>query len=240
MDSPTTDKSKGEVRVGRIIDRKNPSCGDFTLIIVMMKSHSKWWPLSPYYLKTKEGYIHENIWQFSKIYPVVPKSDQKYSRFDSTIIWSWPEEAHMENNEILPAYWKWRTAGFQNEYAVRYPVGFRNRHSVKCHIKDEERLDYVTARKKIYLPLYLELVKQQPLFEELKERLLKGENLLIAEVDGPHEESLKYYIEKYKVGTDFIESNTMLATPANLDIMLNDTKHAFGHGYCLAMALLDL
>lgn len=31
----------------------------------------------------------------------------------------------------------------------------------------------------------------------------------------------------------------MLITKENISIMLNDTKHPFGHGYCLAMALLD-
>ena len=73
----------------------------------------------------------------------------------------------------------------------------------------------------------------------LKNRLINGENLLIIEVDGPHQESLDYYKEKYEVGDDFIQKNTMLANDENINIMLNDTKHPFGHGYCLAMTLLD-
>ena len=32
----------------------------------------------------------------------------------------------------------------------------------------------------------------------------------------------------------------MLVTPNNLKVMMKDTTHSFGHGYCLAMALLDL
>ena len=39
---------------------------------------------------------------------------------------------------------------------------------------------------------------------------------------------------------DFIEKNTMLVTENNLLTMLLDTKHSFGHGYCLAAALLDI
>ena len=31
----------------------------------------------------------------------------------------------------------------------------------------------------------------------------------------------------------------MLITPENLNIMLNDPKHPYGHGYCLAKALLQ-
>lgn len=38
---------------------------------------------------------------------------------------------------------------------------------------------------------------------------------------------------------DFIEGSTMLANDHNLNIMLNDTKHNFGHGYCLAWTLIN-
>ena len=36
--------------------------GKYETIVVMMKSHSKWWPLSPYCLKDNNGYILENIY----------------------------------------------------------------------------------------------------------------------------------------------------------------------------------
>ena len=35
------------------------------------------------------------------------------------------------------------------------------------------------------------------------------------------------------------DKNSWNITKKNIDIMLNDTRHAFGHGYCLAMALLN-
>lgn len=38
----------------------------------------------------------------------------------------------------------------------------------------------------------------------------------------------------------FIENGTLLASKENLQLLLNDAKHPFGHGYCLAWALLDL
>lgn len=101
-------------------------------------------------------------------------------------------------------------------------------------------LNYIEARKEIYVPEYCAAVVEAKQFKELKERLSKGENLLIVEVDGPHQEDLKYYMEKYRVDSHFIENNTMLATKDNLKIMLNDTKHPYGHGYCLAMALLGI
>lgn len=52
--------------------------------------------------------------------------------------------------------------------------------------------------------------------------------------------SLGHYQERYGVSDDFIERGTMLATLDNLSIMLNDSEHAFGHGYCLAAALLGI
>lgn len=76
--------------------------------------------------------------------------------------------------------------------------------------------------------------------KKLKKWLQEGKNLLIIEVDGPHQESLDYYKEKYNVDDDFIVNSTMLATKENLEIMLNDTKHPFGHMYCLAACLLGI
>lgn len=123
---------------------------------------------------------------------------------------------------------------------IRYPIGFNNRHQCLYAIKSIDELtplDYIESRKQIYLPLYIDLVKRESQFLELKMRLTKGENLLIIEVDGPHQESLDYYKDKYSVNDDFIENSTILVNEENMNIMLNDEKHPFGHGYCLAMAL---
>jgi hypothetical protein len=38
---------------------------------------------------------------------------------------------------------------------------------------------------------------------------------------------------------NFIENDTILVTKPNMEIMLNDPEHPFGHGYCLALALLN-
>lgn len=230
----------GEVRVGRIVGQKYPSYPGFTPIVVMTKS-SPYGDLSPYVLKDEHGRIMENIWQFSKTYERVPQSTQRYSRWDPTVIWNWPAEEHVTNNSPNDNYWRWRLAGMYNPYPVRYPVGYEARHKCLCAISDQgETLNYAEARKKIYLPIYVRLVKQQPRFWALKERLQKGENLLIIEVDGPHQESLDYYKTTYGVGDDFIEQETIRVTPERMSIVLNDLKHPFGHGYCLGLALLDL
>jgi len=235
------------IRVGRCkyegSNRIDPSYEGFKKILVMMSGHSKWGDLGPYNLKNKEGHILENIWQASKVYPHVPYSRQKYSRYDSTVIWEHPCETHIdEEGNITEEYKKWRKLLMANPYAVRYPVTFSHRRKCLYSLKelDGQKLGYIAARKQIYLSVYKELVVNEFKFHELKSMLDKGENLLIVEVDGPHQESMEYYTEKYNVDQDFITHDSVLATGSNLQILLDDPKHPFGHGYCLAAALLNL
>lgn len=126
-----------------------------------------------------------------------------------------------------------------NKLPVRYPVGFQYRHKCKYALADNEdgtlnetKLDYVASRKAIYVKEYCKLVKKESKFKELQKRVKGGENILIIEVDGPHQESLDYYKNKYNVGDDFIENSTMLVNEANINIMLNDDKHPFGLTTC--------
>ena len=120
----------------------------------------------------------------------------------------------------------------KNKFSQRTYLLFTDQRTVK--------LDYVEARKKIYLNTYVELAKEEPLFLVLKKKLEDGKNLLITEVDGPHQESGEYYSQKYGVSPNLIRENCMKATKENLELMLSDTKHPFGHGYALAWGLLDL
>jgi hypothetical protein len=238
----------GQIRVGRIVTKErqkiHPSYEGFTPIRVLTAS-TDFGHLGPYVLRDDKGRIMENIWQFSKVYKDVPRSIQTYSQWDRRTIWDHPAEVHVDPVTDQPneKYWAWRKKGESNKDAVRYPVGMYHRN--KCLYSLEEsaptrHLNYIEARKAIYLPVYERLVRQQKDFEALQKRLHGGENLLIIEVDGPHQESLDYYKQKYSVGDDFIIGETSLATKENLEIFLNDSRHPFGHGYCLAAALLDI
>ncbi|CAN5868047.1 hypothetical protein BH23THE1_BH23THE1_26340 [soil metagenome] len=236
-------QQRGQIRVGRITgygsNKVKPSYTGFTVIEVMTKS-SPYGDLGPYVLKNDKGELMENIWQFSKVYPSVPYSKQKYSQYDPTIIWEHPAEVHIDNQTNQPndKYWNWRKKGMECKYAVRYPVGYSHRHQVLYTLTDSgQKLNYIEARKTIYLPVYVDLVSKSQRFQSLKQRHQNGENLLIIEIDGPHQESLPYYKNKYNVDDSFIQGSTMLATQDNLNVMLNDDKHPFGHGYCLAIAL---
>lgn len=240
--------ARGEIRVGRTPNTKgpHPSFSGFKRIVCLMAS-SAYGDISPYAVKDEKGRIIENLWQFSKYYANVPSSVQRYSRFDRRIIWQHPAECHQSDGAPNEAYLAWRKKGMSNNDAVRYPVGFSSRNECICAFKEGEDgpdlsrpLGYIAARKEIYLPEYTKAVINTDKFRVLKSMLDKGENLLIIEVDGPHQESLSYYRGEYGVGDDFIVDDTVLVTPENMEILLNDDRHNFGHGYCLAMALLDM
>jgi len=250
MLAPLSTPAPGQIRVGKVAyvkgKRVDPKFPEFTPIVSLTKS-TKYGDISPYCLATEDGRIMENIWQATKVYEWVPQSTQKRSRFDQTVIWSHPAEQHAlpDGNggwSITNEYMAWRNKLMFAPDPVRYPVGFAHRHKCLFAIGSDpnERLGYIESRKSIYVPLYDSLVRPTPTFDQLKARHQRGENLLIIEVDGPHSESLEYYQSTYGVGSDFIEGDTMLCTPSNLSIMLEDPKHPFGHGYCLAMSLQNL
>lgn len=177
------------------------------------------------------------------------------SKYDRTVIWKWPREEHVKKIEhqngsyyqIQPAYLIWRKALMLNPEPVRYPVGKDNMKNCLFALKQNtdgslnpQMLNYIDARKEIYLKEFVKILKIHPEFLKLKERLHRGENLLIVEVDCCQARSLNYYKEKYGVGDDFIENETMLATEYNLNLLLNDSKERWGHGMVIAGALQDI
>ena len=242
--------SVGQIRVGKVTyvkgKRIDPKVQGFTSIVSLTKS-TKYGDISPYCLATPDGRIMENVWQAAKVYEQVPKSTQKRSRFDPTVIWDHPAERHAVPDGVggwtlTPEYMTWRQKLMFAPEPVRYPVGFKHRH--KCLFAagntPQERLGYIESRKQLYVPMYNSLVRATDTFKKLQSRHQNGENLLIIEVDGPHAESLEYYKQSYGVDSNFIKTDTILCTPNNLSIMLEDAKHPFGHGYCLAMSLRGL
>ncbi|CAF0722364.1 unnamed protein product [Didymodactylos carnosus] len=252
----------GEIRVGRRLYEKgfwDPMVPGYKNIVVLMPGSPiqtdelNYGMLGPYSLKNDREQIMENVWQFSRIWKQVPKTTQYYPRKRHIITWNHSAEIHMnDNQELTNAYWNWREKGMNNKYFVRWPTGGKNMEEIQFAFRSEDvqphttiipndyRLSYIESRKKIYLPVYTSLVKKHPKFQELVNYHRSGENLLIIEVDGPHEESLPYYKNKYDVNDTFIENHTMLMTLENNKIMINDDKHPWGHGYALAMAVANV
>jgi hypothetical protein len=241
-----TDNTRGIIHVGTINFKKGkriyPVIPDnFEMVEVMTYSNKQWWELSPYALKNVKGHIMENLWQFSKVYPKVPESRQTYSRYDSKVIWNHPSEVHTTttgNPNIN--YYNWRNKGYAADYAIRYPVGFSHNARSSClyNLYEGKRYNYVNSREHVYFKLYSTLVRKQDKYKKLLISVADGKNIVICEVDGPHQKSLQYYIKK-GASPELIKNNQMVANYNNLRFMQNDIKHPFGHGYCLARCLLE-
>ncbi|MBS0627729.1 MAG: hypothetical protein JSS09_05915, partial [Verrucomicrobia bacterium] len=109
-------------------------------------------------------------------------------------------------------------------------------------LKDEnsDPIGLLEARKEIYNGTYFKLAKEQPIYRKLEDMLEDGKNLLIMEVDGPQEQSLNYYQQKYNVPDDWITNKSIDINESNMNILLNDGRHSFGHGFCLASSLLKI
>lgn len=101
----------------------------------------------------------ENAWQYSKVYP-----------------------GHVIGDVMLSTWFEWRNAGFAKDRADRYPMGKGAVPSFSYW--NGERLGYVEARRRIYIPLYSKAVRATHAFAEL-ERIYQAEgHLTLWDFDG--------------------------------------------------------
>jgi len=137
--------------------------------VINTTSGSKTWSkaLSPFFLgpvKLYGNYMSknmENAWQFSKVYQIFVDKDTG-------------NPSHL--------YFRWATTGWNDTYAHRYPLGKSMRPEYAWW--DGKKLDYIEARKKIYVPLYAEAVKGTEAFKKLQEEAEKNETIYLWDFDG--------------------------------------------------------
>jgi hypothetical protein len=213
----------------------------YTTINVLKWNNSKWKYLCPYYLKTDGREVNanpgnilfENFYQGSKVYNTLRPVEVYPSRFqqgDPNYLW-WKYNATKQLTSVdddgngtfdKPAYLDWRTSLWNCTHPIRYPNGYENKHDVAFSLVidaagNETRLDYITARKLIYVAEYNRLIRRTSQYTTLLNMLRSGQNLLICEVDVP-------------------ERPTQMTLPV-LENLMNQ-RPSFGHGLCLAHALL--
>lgn len=122
----------------------NFTCNDPNDIVINTTSRSQDIGLSfsPFLLGPVKIYKHlisqnvENAWQYAKVY-----------------------KNHVDDNKNpTEEYWSWAIKGWSDSYAHRYPMG----KGVKPLYSywDGEKLGYIDARKKIYIPIYASAVKK--------------------------------------------------------------------------------
>lgn len=119
-----------------------------SIVIDTTSGSGRWSGLSPFVLNASRygSKNFENLWQYSKVYPEFLDSDGNVDRG------KWEE---------------WRYYGFNSEKAHRYPMG---KGKIPCFsLWNGKRLGYIDARKKIYIPIYMELVAETDSFEQLRQ-----------------------------------------------------------------------
>lgn len=202
---------------------------------------SKYYTLSPYHLKTdgsEEQFnngqvLFENFWQGSKVWPVCYdtqvwahpnlKGNPKHLWFNYKCSNGLGKEQHFDGHTVLPAYFEWRGRVFECPRPIRYPNGRERQRQVAFSLLqdcdgNQTRLDYIAARKRIYVQEYGRLVREHDEFWDLVELVQDGKNLVICELDVP--------------------SECKQLTLAYLQDLVEDDKKCFGHGLCLAWEIL--
>jgi len=170
------------------------------VVVTVSKSNDWSKGLSPFVLgpcKLYGDYVAknmENSWQFAKVYP-----------------------EHIEGGEIAPSYFEWAKKGWEDSRAHRYPMG--KGAIPEFSYWDGEKLSYVEARKKIYIPLYYKAVKETFAFARLRdiyeEQKAEGRNLYLIDFDAYRHKSM---------GMSYKD-------------VIHCAERKMGHAFVLAMAL---
>jgi hypothetical protein len=153
-------------------------------------------PMTP----VKEGYKgfwnFESYWQAGKVYEDIPE-------------------------EVTREFWKRLTQARR-----RYPnsKGKRILHARFSH--DGEKMDYVTSRKKVYVPEYYDMIKDRDTTRYWKVELQLGKDICIYDFDGPR--TPDGGVQCLKVDKDLLVEK------------MNDVRFPFGHGYVVAATLMGI
>ncbi len=170
---------------------------DANVINTTSRSHSWSVNLSPFFLGPVELYDGktaknmENAWQYSKV----------YSKFVD------------DKNTPTSEYFKWADEGWCENRAMRYPMG---KGAVPLYSYwNGEHLDYINARKKIYIPLYVNAIIKTEAFERLRDLHQSEKDIYLWDFDGYNHHS----------------------RGMSLTEVINSPRHKMGHAFVLAMIL---
>lgn len=122
--------------------------------------------LSPFFLgpvplyQEYKSWNMENAWQFSKVY-----------------------QQHVDKwNNPTKEYFNWAMKGWADKFAHRYPMGKSTRPLYSYW--NGNQLDYIQARKQIYIPLYSLAVKRTEAWNNLLDLVRKGNEIILFDYDG--------------------------------------------------------
>lgn len=109
----------------------------------------------------------------------------------------------------------------------RYPKSKDKRvlYSHFDHLPNE-KMDYITSRKKVYVPEYFNMIKKREMSLLWRNKIISGKDIVIFDFDGPR--------------LDDGSVTCLKVTPELLKEKINDPHFPFGHGYIVASLLLDI
>lgn len=108
----------------------------------------------------------------------------------------------------------------------RYPNSKGKKVLYSIFDGNHEKYDYVESRKKVYVPEYYNLIKDNKVLEDLRKKVEDGKDLVIYDFDGPREENGEVSCRKLSIEL--------------LKEKINITRHPFGHGYVVAASILGI
>lgn len=107
----------------------------------------------------------------------------------------------------------------------RYPNS-KHKKILYSHFVGYDPMDYITSRKKIYVPEYYELIKNREMTLYWKNMVSNNVNVAVYDFDGPRK--------------DDGEVTCLKVTKELLIEKINDIKFPFGHGYIVAGLLAGI
>lgn len=158
----------------------------------------------------------ENLWQYGKVYPKIYDVNRK-------IVPGIDEDGNPTRE-----FYEWRKRFYElkKEKGDRHPAlpsAIRHRdckYMVYFNEKNElEKLDYVTSRKKIYIPEYAKLIVNTDSFKDIKKLYENGEKIALCDFD-----AWNYYGPNLDQDTTIVE-------------VVNNPNFKVGHGYVIKMLL---
>jgi hypothetical protein len=176
---------------------KRKDLGDCTLVYTVSRASGWSRGLSPFFcgpVKLYAGQVAtnvENAWQFSKVYK---------------------QHTDAQGNPTNE-YFEWAKAGWTDNKAHRYPMGKGAKPEYAWW--DGEKLGYLEARKRIYVPLYARAVRKTDAYKKLRELYDTGELIYLWDFDGYDHEALGMTMED----------------------VLNNEKRPMGHAFVLKRML---
>lgn len=177
--------------------------------------------ISPLYIgpvTSSDGIIaetFEDLWQYGKVYPKIYDENKKIVLgIDS-------------DGNPTEEFYKWRKRFYtlkkvKGDRHPAFPSSIRHQDcEYMVYFEDGRlcKLDYITSRKKVYIPEYAKLIVNTDSFKELKKLYDEGKKIALVDFD-----AWNYY------GVNLEENTTMKE-------MVNNPKFKVGHGYVIKMLL---